>query len=226
MGGQTLVQRVYRGAVESGILDQVIVATDDERILDHVLAFGGEAMMTSADHPTGTDRVAEVAATVPEATIVVNIQGDEPFLQPAQIQSVIDPFLDSEVEIITLATPIKDEQSLLSPNVVKVVRTEAGRALYFSRHAIPFLRDVPIGRWIDQGRHLQHVGLYAYRASILQALTNLPPAPLELDESLEQLRWLQAGYRIYVGLSDGVSFGIDTPADLEEAIKRIVAQEK
>ena len=226
MGGQTLVQRVYRGAVESGILDRVIVATDDERILDHVLAFGGEAMMTSADHPTGTDRVAEVAATVPEATIVVNIQGDEPFLQPAQIQSVIDPFLDSEVEIITLATPIKDEQSLLSPNVVKVVRTGAGRALYFSRHAIPFLRDVPIGRWIDQGRHLQHVGLYAYRASILQALTNLPPAPLELDESLEQLRWLQAGYRIYVGLSDGVSFGIDTPADLEEAIKRIVAQEK
>ncbi|MBB4077920.1 3-deoxy-manno-octulosonate cytidylyltransferase (CMP-KDO synthetase) [Lewinella aquimaris] len=221
IGGQTLIQRVYAAVVKCESLDQVVVATDDERIFRHVEDFGGAVVMTAATHPSGTDRVAEAARNFPEASIVVNVQGDEPFIQPEQIAAVVDPFRDEKLSICTLATPMRDEHALLSPNVVKVVRDEAGRALYFSRHAIPFLREVPIGRWIDQQKHLQHIGLYAYRAEVLQQLTVLPTAPLELDESLEQLRWLSAGYRIYVGLTDLPSIGVDTPADLEEAIRRV-----
>jgi 3-deoxy-manno-octulosonate cytidylyltransferase (CMP-KDO synthetase) len=220
LGGQTLVQRVYQGAKNCGSVDRVVVATDDERIYQHVFGFGGEALMT-ADHPTGTDRVAEAALSFPDARIVVNVQGDEPFIQRSQIDSVVEPFSDPNIAIATLATPIRDEHALLSPNVVKVVRRPDGQALYFSRHAIPYLRDVPIGRWIDRGVHLQHIGLYAYRSEVLSELTRLPPADLERQESLEQLRWLGSGYSIYVGLTDTPAFGIDTPADLQEAVRRV-----
>lgn len=221
LGGQTLVQRVYQGAKNCGSIDRVVVATDDERIYQHVLGFGGEALMT-ADHPTGTDRVAEAALQFPEATIVVNVQGDEPFIQSDQLDAVVEPFSDDQIAIATLATPIRDEHALLSPNVVKVVRRPDGQALYFSRHAIPYLRDVPIGRWIDQRVHLQHIGLYAYRSEVLTALTLLPPGELEQQELLEQLRWMSKGYSIHVGLTDVPAFGIDTPADLEEAVRRVI----
>ena len=218
MGGKSMVQRVYERVSFCTAIDEVIVATDDQRILDHVIGFGGTAMMTSPDHPSGTDRVAEVAGQFSEADIVVNVQGDEPFVDPRQIAAVVAPFADADIAIATLARPITEERELLSPNVVKVVRSAAGRALYFSRHAIPYLRDVPVGKWIDRKKHLQHLGLYAYRAEVLPKLTALPKGELESDESLEQLRWLAAGYPIHVGLTDLPAIGIDTPDDLARAL--------
>ncbi len=218
MAGKAMIQRVYERVVEAGVIDKVVVATDDERIFNHVLSFGGAAQMTRPDHASGTDRVAEVAAHFPEAKIIVNVQGDEPFIDPQQIASVVGPFSDQGVAIATLARPITEERELLSPNVVKVVRGQHGRGLYFSRHAIPYLRDVPIGKWIDQKKHLQHLGLYAYRAEVLAEITALPKGQLEADESLEQLRWLAAGYTIHVGLTDLPAIGIDTPEDLARAL--------
>lgn len=217
IAGITMIQRVYDRASSCSAIDKVVVATDDDRILQHVLSFGGEAMMTKADHPSGTDRVAEVARAFPDASVIVNIQGDEPFIDPRQIEAVVRPFSDPKLAIATLAHRITDERALLSPNVVKVVRDELGRALYFSRHAIPFLRDVPVGQWIQKGKHLQHLGIYAYRAQVLPQLTALPKGRLENDESLEQLRWLASGFSIQVELTDLPSYGIDTPEDLRKA---------
>ena len=221
MAGQSLIQRVYRAVDGINGVDRTVVATDDERIYDHVVKFGGEAIMTAEDHPSGTDRVAEAAAQFPDARLVLNVQGDEPFIRSDQIEAVLACFSDPETAIATLAAPVRDEHALLSPNVVKVVCDERGRALYFSRHAIPFLRDVPIGRWIEEEKHLQHVGLYAFRAERLPELTLLRPGALEERERLEQLRWLAAGYRIQVAVTDRPSLGIDTPADLEEALRRL-----
>jgi len=226
MDGKSMIQRVYERVATTVAIDDAIVATDDERILNHVIGFGGKAIMTRTDHPSGTDRVAEVAAHFPEAKIIVNVQGDEPFIDSRQIAAVVAPFFEAEVAIATLAHPITNERALLSPNVVKVVRNDRGRALYFSRHAIPFLRDVPVGKWIDQGKHLQHLGLYAYRADILPRLTALPKGVLEGDESLEQLRWLGAGYSIHVGITDLPAIGIDTPKDLAEAVALLRRHEK
>ena len=218
--GQSLIQRTYGAIERTGMVDALVVATDDERIADHVSHFGGKAVMTAADHPTGTDRVAEAARAFPTAEIVVNLQGDEPFIRADQIEALLRAFQEPGVAVATLAAPVADEHALLSPNVVKVVRNREGRALYFSRHAIPYLRDVPVGRWIEQGKHLQHVGVYGFRAEVLQQLTGLPPAPLEQEEMLEQLRWLSAGYGIHVAVTDRPSLGVDTPADLEEARRR------
>ncbi|WP_116105566.1 3-deoxy-manno-octulosonate cytidylyltransferase [Lewinella sp. IMCC34191] len=220
LGGETLVKRVYQAVSRVPAIDQVMVATDDSRIYDHVRDFGGEVRMTAPDHPSGTDRVAEAATHYPDARIVINVQGDEPFIRPDQIDAILRCFEDKDTDLATLAAPVRDEHALLSPNVVKVVRDERGRALYFSRHAIPYLRDIPIGRWIEEEKHLQHIGMYAFRAEILPELTNLAPAKLEREESLEQLRWLSAGYAIQVALTDRPSLGIDTPADLEEALRR------
>ena len=217
LGGQSVVQRTYLRARSCELVDRAIIATDDERIADHVRGFGGEVLLTRADHPSGTDRVAEVAARVPGASIVVNVQGDEPFIDPAQIEAVIRPFSEPTISIATLCRPITDEQALFSPNVVKVVRSDAGRALYFSRHALPYLRDLPVGQWIHQHAHYQHLGLYAYRASVLPALTRVPEGELERWEKLEQLRWLAAGYAIHVGVTERAGLGIDTPEDLEAA---------
>jgi len=218
MAGKTMIQRVYERVAAASEIDEAIVATDDERIFDHVLSFGGRVMMTRPDHPSGTDRVAEVAAQVSGAKVIVNVQGDEPFIAPQQIAAVVKPFSDPEVAIATLARPITEERELLSPNVVKVVRSQTGSALYFSRHAIPYLRDIPVGKWIDQKKHLQHLGLYAYRAEVLPRLTALPKGQLEGDESLEQLRWLAAGFPIHVGLTNLPAIGIDTPEDLARAL--------
>jgi 3-deoxy-manno-octulosonate cytidylyltransferase (CMP-KDO synthetase) len=221
MTGKTMIQRVYERVASTKEIDDVVVATDDGRIYDHVLSFGGQVKMTREDHQSGTDRVAEVAKLFPQAKVIVNVQGDEPFIDPRQIAAVVAPFENVQVAITTLARPITEEGDMFSPNVVKVVRNYYGEALYFSRHAIPYLRDVPIGLWIDKKKHLQHLGLYAYRAEILQQLTTLPKGELEGDESLEQLRWLHAGYTIYVGLTDLPAIGIDTPEDLMRAIKLV-----
>lgn len=221
MAGKSMIRRVWERVSACTEIDRAVVATDDERIYEHVLSTGGEAVMTRPDHGSGTDRVAEAAALFPSASIVVNVQGDEPFIAPEQITAVVAPFVDPTVKITTLAHPITDERALLSPNVVKVVRNPAGRAVYFSRHAIPYLRDKPVGQWILERKHLQHLGLYAYRADVLPRLTALPVGELEAAESLEQLRWLAAGYAVHVGITDLPAVGIDTPEDLRRALDRL-----
>ncbi|MEO0874575.1 MAG: 3-deoxy-manno-octulosonate cytidylyltransferase [Bacteroidota bacterium] len=214
LGDRPMIQHVYEKAKACSSLSEVIVATDDERILSCVEGFGGMAMMTSKLHPSGTDRVAEVAATLSNTDVVINIQGDEPFVQVEQLEQLCGLFTNSAVQIATLAHPIAEEDFIHDPNVVKVVFSEQGRALYFSRSPIPYLRDVSIGEWYQRKAHFQHLGLYAYRTSVLLELTQLPPSVLEQGESLEQLRWLQAGYGIYLGVTMHKSIGIDTVEDL------------
>lgn len=228
--GKSMIQRVYEQA--SKVLDTVIVATDDERIYDCVKAFGGVVYMTSSEHRCGTDRICEayqlyrasgngnrVLDNGDQDIVVVNIQGDEPFIQPEQIQAVIDCF---PTDIATLAKPYTaqdDLQELLTPNVVKVVFSEqTGEALYFSRSVIPYLRGVEQSEWLGKGQYFSHIGLYAYRADVLMRITQMPQSPLEKAESLEQLRWLENGLKIKVAVSHTKSIGIDTPEDLEHAI--------
>ena len=228
--GKPMIQRVYEQACK--VLDIVIVATDDERIYDCVQSFGGRVYMTSTEHRCGTDRICEAyqlyrqwamsngQCVMSDAeTVVVNIQGDEPFIQPEQIKAVMDCF---PTDIATLAKPYTEDddlQELLTPNIVKVVFSEhTGEALYFSRSVIPYLRGVEQSEWLRQGRYFSHIGLYAYRADVLMRITQLPPSALEQAESLEQLRWLENGLKIKVAVSNTKSIGIDTPEDLQQAI--------
>jgi len=216
IAGKPMIQHVYERCAESPLLQSICVATDDQRILDAVAAFGGRAMMTRADHPSGTDRVAEVAAAL-GADIVVNIQGDQPFMHPDMIDEAVRPLLDDPgAEIATLMFRIVRDEDLGNPAVVKVVADLAGNALYFSRSLIPYPRNKS-----DHGV-FEHVGVYAYRKDTLMRLTQLPPTPLELTESLEQLRWLQHGLRIRITESvipdrDHHGFSVDTPEDLARA---------
>ena len=231
IGGMSMIQRVYEQA--SKVLDTVIVATDDERIYDCVRAFGGLVYMTSAEHRCGTDRICEayqlyrasgngnrVSDNGDQDIVVVNIQGDEPFIQPEQIQAVMDCF---PTDIATLAKPYTEQddlQELLTPNIVKVVFSQqTGEALYFSRSVIPYLRGVEQSEWLSKGQYFSHIGLYAYRADILLRITQIPQTPLEKAESLEQLRWLENGLKIKVAVSNTKSIGIDTPEDLQQAIE-------
>ncbi len=216
IAGKTMIQRVYERCTESPLLQSVCVATDDERVRDAVLAFGGQAMMTRADHPSGTDRVAEVAAAL-GADIVVNIQGDQPFIHPDMLDEAVRPLLDdATAEIATLMFRIVREEDLANPAVVKVVADLNGNALYFSRSLIPYPREK-----VEHGV-FEHVGVYAYRKDTLMRLTKLPPTTLERVESLEQLRWLEHGLRIRIIESaipdrDHHGFSVDTPADLARA---------
>ncbi|NVO31687.1 3-deoxy-manno-octulosonate cytidylyltransferase [Hymenobacter lapidiphilus] len=219
LGGQTMIQRVVRQAQQAN-LQRVVVATDDERILDHVRGFGGEAVLTSPDHPSGTDRVRDAYEQLGiAADCVVNIQGDEPFIHPDQINALLDLFTNPATQIGTLVKPVVSEDELLSPHLPKVVLDGQGRALYFSRHPLPYQRQYPQSEWLAQHRYLRHIGLYAYRPAVLRALTQLPPSPLELAESLEQLRWLEAGYSIQTAETALETIGIDTPEDVERALR-------
>lgn len=215
INGQSMLQRVYNQACKADLLQKVVIATDDERIYRHAESIGAPVMYTETTHQSGTDRCAEVAASYPEMDVVVNIQGDEPFIDPAQINAVITPFVQHpELAIATLAKRITDEQPLFNPNVVKVVSDKNGFAMYFSRHPIPYLRNLSHEDWLSKGLHFKHIGLYAFRNNVLGELGNLPRGKYEQAESLEQLRWLEAGYRIYVGLTELETIGIDTPEDL------------
>ena len=215
--GRPLIQHVVEAARRGSRLDRVIVATDDPRIADAVARFGGECVLTRADHPSGTDRVAEVAAGLPEAGIVVNLQGDEPEISGAALDLVVSVLEDHpEAPMATLATPIRDESVYRDPACVKVVCSRSGGALYFSRSPIPCHRD---GLPAD-ALGLLHLGLYAYRRDFLLGLAALPPSPLERAERLEQLRVLEAGYPIAVGIVDEPSIGIDTPDDYQRFVER------
>jgi 3-deoxy-manno-octulosonate cytidylyltransferase (CMP-KDO synthetase) len=217
LNGKSLIQRVYERVMAAPALDEVVVATDDQRIFDHVLDFGGKVIMTSEAHQSGTDRCAEVALSFPDCEVVLNIQGDEPFLDYEQIEKVANPLRRGLAQIATLAMPIHDETELFNPNVVKVVFNAQKLALYFSRSTIPYLRNLPQEEWLAQGVHYRHIGLYGYLRSSLLEIAPLPLAQLEKLEALEQLRWLYHGKSIYVELTDQAIVGVDTPEDLEKA---------
>ncbi|MCC6697460.1 MAG: 3-deoxy-manno-octulosonate cytidylyltransferase [Candidatus Hydrogenedentes bacterium] len=216
IAGKPMIQRVYERCMESAVLASVCVATDDQRVIDAVRGFGGQAVLTRRDHPSGTDRIAEVVRTL-DADIIVNIQGDQPFIDPAMIDEVVGPLMaDSSVNISTLMYRITSEEDLANPSVVKVVVDLYGNALYFSRSLIPYPREA-----INHAVY-EHVGTYAYRRETLLQLAMLPSTTLERAESLEQLRWLEHGLRVRVVESlipdRGFSgFSVDTPEDLARA---------
>lgn len=217
--GKSMIHRVYIQANLSK-LDKVLVATDDKRIFEHVQSFGGEVIMTDQDHQSGTDRCAEVAKQFENYELVVNIQGDEPFIDPEQIDQLIGLFKHSEdVQIGTLIKAIEKTNDLFDPNVVKVVVGNQKKALYFSRNPIPFYRNIEKANWLDQHTYFKHIGLYAYRRSILLAISQLATSSLEKAESLEQLRWLENNYQIYTAVTTKETIGIDTPTDLEKLTK-------
>ena len=216
LGGKTVIQRVYEQVC--GVLDDAYVATDDERILQAVESFGGKAVMTSPDHKSGTDRIEEAACTIrTDADVIINVQGDEPFIQRSQLETVKGLFDDPQVQIGTLGKPFETMEAVENPNSPKIICDLRGYAMYFSRSVIPFIRGKVREEWLQSFTFLKHIGLYAYRRDVLSAITRLPQSPLELAESLEQLRWLQNGYRIKVGLTDVETVGIDTPDDLARA---------
>ena len=219
LGGKPVIQRVYEQV--AGVLDDAYVATDDERIEAAVKAFGGKAVMTSVNHKSGTDRCYEAYCKVGQGyDVVVNIQGDEPFIRHSQLEAVKACFDDADTQIATLVKPFTPEdgyEALENPNSPKVVVNSQMQALYFSRSVIPFQRNRDRGEWLANHVYYKHIGLYAYRASVLKEITALPQSPLELAESLEQLRWLENGYVIKVGVTEVETVGIDTLQDLARA---------
>ena len=224
LGGKTVIQRVYEQAVS--VLPEAYVATDDERIFEAVEAFGGRAVMTRADHKSGTDRIEEAVEKIEESgvwkeegenLVVINIQGDEPFIQPSQIETLMHLFDDPETQIGTLGKRFETIEAVRNPNSPKIVTDRHGFALYFSRSVIPYIRGKEADDWLNHYPFLKHLGIYAYRREVLSEVTRLPQSALEKAESLEQLRWLENGYRIRVGLTDVETVGIDTPEDLERA---------
>lgn len=217
IGGKTMIRRVYEQVGKSQRVNQAVVATDDLRIFDHVRSWGGEVVMTRPEHPSGTDRCAEVARRFPAAKFVLNVQGDEPFIQPEQIDLLADTLIsDHRFSIATLVKKIEQPDMLFNPNVVKAVFSESGAAIYFSRHPVPFVRGATPEQWWEKQFFYKHIGLYGFRKSTLLRIARLSPTPLELAESLEQLRWLEHGFRIRVGITELESVGIDTPEDLKE----------
>jgi 3-deoxy-manno-octulosonate cytidylyltransferase (CMP-KDO synthetase) len=214
IAGKSMIQRVYEQAKKCDKLDEVIVATDDERIYSHVIDFGGKAQMTATDHQSGTDRCAEVIAAYPQYGIAINIQGDEPFIDPNQITKLVSCFIDPHQQIATLIKKIDTTEELHNPNSPKVIINNHSEAIYFSRQALPYLRDYPPEQWLNHHQYYKHIGIYGYRADILAQITKLPVSTLERAERLEQLRWLENGYRIYAAITTSATYAIDTPADL------------
>jgi 3-deoxy-manno-octulosonate cytidylyltransferase (CMP-KDO synthetase) len=217
--GKSMIMRVYEQAAKCASLNRVIVATDDDRIFSHVKESGGEVMMTAGFHSSGTSRIAEVVDNLTASDndtfdVIVNIQGDEPFIDPLQIELAVSLFDKPEVQIGTLIRKISENVDILNPNVVKVVIDHSGKALYFSRSPIPFLRGVPPEEWCRHYEFFRHIGLYAFRTAILKSVVNLPETPQEIAESLEQLRWLYNGYSIHTAITDIETVGIDAPEDL------------
>lgn len=217
IGGKSMIQRVYEQCKKATVLSDVIVATDDERIAAHVTAFGGKVVMTAETHQSGTDRCAEVLSKLDASCdVVINIQGDEPFIDPNQIALLAEAFQEKSTQIASLIKKIKQEDEVKNPNVVKAIRNTKGEAIYFSRSPIPYRRNPGVDI-----TYFKHVGIYAYRADVLPELTRLPLGLLEQAESLEQLRWVEYGYRIALRETDLETIAIDTPDDLERVLKML-----
>ena len=215
IAGKSMIQRVYEQAAKCVDLTDVMVATDDDRIFNHVAQFGGKAVMTGDHHQSGTDRCAEVAAIHTDYDVIINIQGDEPYIEPEQISKLAACFAAPDVQIATLIKRIKSEQELHNPNSPKVVVNKLNEAIYFSRSALPHIRGEQPENWLEFYTYYKHIGIYAYRADVLQQITKLEVSALEKAEALEQLRWIENGYRIKVAETEFETYAVDTPADLE-----------
>ena len=219
--GKPMIRWVYERV--AGSLDRVVVATDDERILNAVGKEGGEALLTSPDHPSGTDRCLEAYLKLKEEyDVIINIQGDEPFIHPLQIELLKSAFLNTSTQIATLVKPFSpndDFENLFNPNTPKVLLNSKGQAIYFSRSVIPYIRGKHHSKWLESHVFYKHIGIYAYKPQVLNEITSLPPSVLEKAESLEQLRWIENGYVIQTMITDEDTIGIDTPEDLEKAIR-------
>lgn len=215
--GKPMIQRVYEQASKAKILSKVVVATDDERIFDCVKQFG-EVVLTGSHHQSGTDRCAEVLSKIGEfqTDIVVNIQGDEPFIHPEQIDLLANCFHDAETQIATLAKKLTRHEDLFNPNIPKIIFNKNNEAIYFSRSVIPYFRGLEEKEWFKRFIYYKHIGIYAYRGDVLKTITQLPQSSFELAESLEQLRWVENGYKIKVAVTDYESVSIDTPEDLKK----------
>jgi 3-deoxy-manno-octulosonate cytidylyltransferase (CMP-KDO synthetase) len=218
IGGKSMIRRVYDQA--SSYFEHVYVATDDDRIKSHVLEFDGKVVMTSAAHKSGTDRCAEAATIITKLErvkfeVIVNIQGDEPFLKAEQLKLICSCFKLKETEIASLVKKITRIEDLVNQNIPKVILNHRKEAIYFSRSIIPFIRNAPVEQWLEKHTFFKHIGLYAYRYETLMKLTKLPASPLEIAESLEQIRWIENGFKIKIAETDTENLAIDTPADLE-----------
>lgn len=222
IGGKSMIQRVYEQSVQATKLSKVVVATDDVRIFDHVRDFGGTAIMTSEEHQSGTDRCFEaLTKTAGTFDYVINIQGDEPFISPEPINRLADA-LNSETELATLVKVIDNQEILFNVNVPKAVLNKRGEVLYFSRQTIPYLRSSEPDNWLSEHKFYKHIGIYAYRVDVLEAITKLPVSSLEKAEALEQLRWLENGYVIKAVVTSDDSHGVDTPEDLERVSRKFL----
>lgn len=223
MAGKSMIQRVYEQVQKA--VSEVWVATDNVSIFETVETFGGKAIMTSEAHRSGTDRVYEAYVKIGKGCdVVINIQGDEPFIQPAQIKTLMDCFESGDTQLATLVKPFRKEdgfETLFNPNSPKVIINKRNEAIYFSRSIIPYIRDVHHTEWLDKHTFYKHIGMYAYRGDVLKEITKLPQSSLEIAESLEQLRWIENGYKIKIGFTDIETIGIDTPDDLERALKAL-----
>lgn len=216
LGGKPVIQHVYEKV--AAVLEAAYVATDDERIYDVVKAFGGQVVMTRTDHKSGTDRIEEAIEKIGgEWDVVVNVQGDEPFVAKSQLDTICHCFDDPTTQIATLGKPFESMEAVQNPNSPKIVVDNMGFAMYFSRSVIPYVRGKEKSSWLTHYPFLKHLGIYAYRKDVLRQVTQLPQSSLEIAESLEQLRWLQNGFKIKVGTTDVETVGIDTPQDLERA---------
>ena len=221
MDGKPMIRRVYEQVKKA--VEAVYVATDDSRIYDAVKSFGGEVVMTSEHHRSGTDRCCEAVKKIAQPfDVILNIQGDEPFIDPSQIDLLKDCFTSSRVELATLVKPFTEEdgmEALCNPSSPKVVINNNREAIYFSRSVIPFVRDIMQEEWLRKHRFYKHIGVYGYRTDVLEQITQLPPSDLEKAESLEQLRWIENGYHIQVAITAHETIGIDTPEDMQKALE-------
>lgn len=217
--GKTMIQRVYEQSIKTKGLAHVVVATDDERIAEEVTNFGGQYVMTANTHQSGTDRCAEVAEKMPEYDIIINIQGDEPYISPEQIELLSTCFSDDKTQLATLIKEITTDEELFNVNIPKVVINAQKEALYFSRQTIPYLRNTEKENWLKAHQFYKHIGIYGYRRDVLLALTKLKPSTLEITESLEQLRWLENGFTIKTKVTHLETIAIDTPEDLKKISK-------
>lgn len=223
LGGKPVIQHVYEKV--AAVLEAAYVATDDERIYDAVKSFGGQVVMTRTDHKSGTDRIEEAIEKIGgEWDVVVNVQGDEPFVAKSQLDTICHCFDDSTTQIATLGKPFESMEAVQNPNSPKIVVDNMSFAMYFSRSVIPYVRGKEESSWLTHYPFLKHLGIYAYRKDVLRQVTQLPQSSLEIAESLEQLRWLQNGFKIKVGTTDVETVGIDTPQDLERAEEFLKAQ--
>ena len=223
LGGKPVIQHVYEKV--AAVLEAAYVATDDERIYDIVKSFSGQVVMTRTDHKSGTDRIEEAIEKIGgEWDVVVNVQGDEPFVAKSQLDTICHCFDDPTTQIATLGKPFESMEAVQNPNSPKIVVDNMGFAMYFSRSVIPYVRGKEKSSWLTHYPFLKHLGIYAYRKDVLRQVTQLPQSSLEIAESLEQLRWLQNGFKIKVGTTDVETVGIDTPQDLERAEEFLKAQ--